>query len=558
MITEPVMNQSFARSTFLRLSLALVMLAALLPFSALAQTSLRYFSPTGHYLGGAFRYYWEQHGGLAIFGYPLTEEYVRKSDGRVVQYFERARFELHSQGNQPLVLLGQLGREVTGNRNFPGVAPFASTSTRAYFAQTGHSLGGAFKRFWDGNGGLAIFGYPTSEEFTEQTADGQLRTVQYFERNRFELHPDGVKLGLLGRQLVPQQLLAPWPPNVAPGAPLAEDGTPRPPAFPNAPQPQQPGTSSGQLFVRGNPGAVTTGQAFLVEGGGFVPGERVSIWLTAPDSGVLAVGDVNADSAGSINGARVQVVTAGFSAGTWHITAQGVRSGRAAVGEFRVNPILGNPAKLGIRIQEDLSVRGPGSIVPLAAPPGIAFTFNARGFDPNEEVGVWLTEPNGSGIEAVDIRTVRKDGNGGITVVFGTARQSEGIWLITAQGKQTRRAVTAPFKLTRDYLAPLGTPRPANVRGAASPVEGGQRTVFSLTATGFRPNETVQEWITSPDGVYYVAGTVQADRSGRVGYSQSLRVQFSASNPAGIYGYHFIGTASGTQADVYLTYTGAP
>ena len=49
-----------------------------------------------------------------------------------------------------------------------------------------------------------MFGYPISEEFTEvNDADGKQYTVQYFERNRFEWHPelsppDNVQLGLLG------------------------------------------------------------------------------------------------------------------------------------------------------------------------------------------------------------------------------------------------------------------------------------------------------------------------------------------------------------------------
>ena len=61
------------------------------------------------------------------------------------------------------------------------------------------SLSGPFLRYWQADGGLAIFGYPISEELME---DGYL--VQYFERNRFEYHPEfagtrnEVLLGLLG------------------------------------------------------------------------------------------------------------------------------------------------------------------------------------------------------------------------------------------------------------------------------------------------------------------------------------------------------------------------
>ena len=60
-------------------------------------------------------------------------------------------------------------------------------------------------KFWQANGGLAVFGYPLSEEFHETSPiDGKVYTVQYFERNRFEYHPEfagtpnEVLLGLLG------------------------------------------------------------------------------------------------------------------------------------------------------------------------------------------------------------------------------------------------------------------------------------------------------------------------------------------------------------------------
>ncbi|NTV65225.1 MAG: peptidase S8, partial [Oscillochloris sp.] len=63
-------------------------------------------------------------------------------------------------------------------------------ANKAYFPETGHSLGGDFRRYWERNGGLTIFGYPTSEEFSEVGSNGQAYTVQYFERHRFEFHPE--------------------------------------------------------------------------------------------------------------------------------------------------------------------------------------------------------------------------------------------------------------------------------------------------------------------------------------------------------------------------------
>lgn len=69
-----------------------------------------------------------------------------------------------------------------------GVAQAAPVSTGSsnsvYFRQTGHYLKDAFLNYWLMNGGLSTYGYPVSEEFTQ---DG--RTMQYFERSRFEYNP---------------------------------------------------------------------------------------------------------------------------------------------------------------------------------------------------------------------------------------------------------------------------------------------------------------------------------------------------------------------------------
>jgi hypothetical protein len=92
---------------------------AFLPVPSVANTSDKvFYSQTGHTLGGVFKTYWEQHGGLAQFGYPITEEYqeVSLTDGKTytTQYFERARFEEHpeNKGTQYEVLQGLLGREM--------------------------------------------------------------------------------------------------------------------------------------------------------------------------------------------------------------------------------------------------------------------------------------------------------------------------------------------------------------------------------------------------------------------------------------------------------------
>lgn len=169
-----------------------------------------YFSETGHSLSGGFKTYWDTHGGLAIFGFPISEEFAERNpdDGKVytVQYFERNRFEYHPEfsGTPFEVSLGRLGAQIAG-QTFPTAPAMDSQDGLQYFPETQHSISGPFLSYWESHGGLSIFGYPTSEPFEEH---GLL--VQYFERNRFELHPElppqnRVLLGRLGVDLARQE-----------------------------------------------------------------------------------------------------------------------------------------------------------------------------------------------------------------------------------------------------------------------------------------------------------------------------------------------------------------
>ena len=92
----------------------------------------RLFPETGYTVFGKFLQYWTKRGGLAVFGYPISESYVEKQpDGSelAVQWFERARLEYHPENVHPYykererangtrvltlyeIQMGQLGREV--------------------------------------------------------------------------------------------------------------------------------------------------------------------------------------------------------------------------------------------------------------------------------------------------------------------------------------------------------------------------------------------------------------------------------------------------------------
>lgn len=59
------------------------------------------------------------------------------------------------------------------------------------FPETGQESCDAFLSFWEHNGGLLVFGMPVTSEFSELSADTLTQhDVQYYERERFEHHPE--------------------------------------------------------------------------------------------------------------------------------------------------------------------------------------------------------------------------------------------------------------------------------------------------------------------------------------------------------------------------------
>jgi hypothetical protein len=169
-----------------------------------------YFPETGHTLAFGFKRFWEANGGLAVFGYPLTEEFGVNdlAAGRVAtaQVFERQRFEHHPElaGTPYEISLGRLGAEDAERRGLLATAafqPLPRPATRPdcpALAGAAHSLCDDFRDYWSRYGldlgdpgltareSLALFGYPISEAFVDPTTG---LITQYFERAIFERHP---------------------------------------------------------------------------------------------------------------------------------------------------------------------------------------------------------------------------------------------------------------------------------------------------------------------------------------------------------------------------------
>jgi hypothetical protein len=194
------------------------------------------FEETGYCIEGRIGEFWQQNGGLPVFGYPKgpQETIIIEENRYVAQNFERNRLELHPENRPPYdVLLGRLGDElllqngINWQTEYPDEVDLYDHDC-LYFEETEKNVCGNFKRFFLSHGltiysdsnpypygysleqSIALFGLPISPEIeaTIQRSPGEepwKGKVQWFERARFEWHPENpenykVLLGLLGNE----------------------------------------------------------------------------------------------------------------------------------------------------------------------------------------------------------------------------------------------------------------------------------------------------------------------------------------------------------------------
>lgn len=167
-----------------------------------------YIPETGHTIDGVFLDFWRANNGISNYGYPITPELTE--NGRIVQYFQFARFEYWPDDpNGNVVHLGKIGEELrpifvqrTGPvlpRRSPQTdvasesariarawlpldeeyANKPNTDTWRYIPETRHSVQHGFKAWWEATGEETYLGYPLTEEYVLRGV-----TYQVFERGQ--------------------------------------------------------------------------------------------------------------------------------------------------------------------------------------------------------------------------------------------------------------------------------------------------------------------------------------------------------------------------------------
>lgn len=261
------------RSRTIRVLIALLLVFAALPgllVTGQAQDeppgeNCRSFDEVEDVLCDEFLDFWDENGGLPVFGFPLTEAFEEENpdtgDTYLVQYFERQRFELHPEnaGTVYNVLLGRLGEQVlemTGRdwMTFEKMDP----SSPNYMPVTGFAVAPEFWGYWSSHGleygdtgfsfreSLLLFGYPISAPAMETNADGDTVLTQWFERAVFEYHPDNdeanqVLLRRVGAEVL--GLIEPPDDQVEMAAELVAEGLTMPVTM------AAPPDDSGRLFI---------------------------------------------------------------------------------------------------------------------------------------------------------------------------------------------------------------------------------------------------------------------------------------------------------------------
>ena len=206
------------------------------------------------------------------------------------------------------------------------------------------------------------------------------------------------------------------------------------------------------------------------------------------------------------------------------------------------------------------------TVRPNCGPRGTTFEFSGTGFQPGENVGIYVTAPDQSVIGA-DFQVIASDaGNVGGVFLTSNSAFPLGVYAVTYEGTSSRRTAIAYFKIIGPAAPPTATPLPpgaptpvpaacdtsGNRNGEAIPSSGRVGDTLRFTARGFRPGEQVSYWFTQPNGETF--GTENPDEGLIAGPSGVFNLPFELDpilvvfGGYGNWGITFQGAQSGNTA----------
>jgi hypothetical protein len=276
---------------------------------------------------------------------------------------------------------------------------------------------------------------------------------------------------------------------------------------------------------------ILVGTPPVVSGIGFRGGEKISLWLTAPDTSVRFYGSTSADNAGNFTGYSY-TATANLTdqLGFWYITAQGLAGTGPAIASFTVTDSSNSPPPVTapnpppvVSPAPPVTPPPPVEQIPGAAQINLAANIlrldqvpviNGINFQPNERVDLWLTAPDNS-VKTYGFTYTDRAGNingysytppaaktDSPSVRNARATGQTGLWYITAHGNSGDSTGINNFVVIGPTLA-------ASIISADG-------NVVTLTYSGgnFFAAENVSLWLTDANGNVTTLGTSYATGAG--------------------------------------------
>lgn len=190
------------------------------------QTGLQVYVPdTGHTIRGTFLDYWRANGAASVFGNPKSEPFAAVN-GYYSQAFERGILQFRPEfiwSDEPTVRLmpisdvlagsGASGRPRRDGRRAAGggyrrpstwrpVSPDSGTAAKAinagdlYFEETGHTVTGDIREFYEAHEGIFYLGYPMGQVYRQRGT-----RTQVFEGGMIVNSDAGTRLAALDRKV---------------------------------------------------------------------------------------------------------------------------------------------------------------------------------------------------------------------------------------------------------------------------------------------------------------------------------------------------------------------
>jgi hypothetical protein len=321
-------------------------------------------------------------------------------------------------------------------------------------------------------------GLPISDAYWARVKiAGQMQDVliQAFERRVVTYVPNGVpgfkvQMGNIGQHYYdwrykdagrPQGPIGTPTPQTPAATPTTGGGTNPTPTTPSQPTPPAPDCSGipDPRDATINPNCGPIGTVFQIRIFGFQPNERISFWLTLPSGEVAGTPeplDVG-NHPGSLNDTFPSEILEGFpdAFGIWAITYQGDSSGHQSIVWFKITPdpnqtpTPGPTTPPNATTCDDIPASQNMTISPSnCGRAGTQFRFLGRGFQPGEDVGVYVTAPDQSVVGAPFQITADGTGAAGTVQLNTQPNFPLGVWAMTMEGTSSHARAIGYFKLT--------------------------------------------------------------------------------------------------------------